>query len=461
MKNIFPVALLAFCTAFLLFVSSCTDPLDVGTELLTEDRAAVGFTDTLKIQARTTIADSVRVYSSDRIVMNDFLFGNTSDPYFGETKAGIYMQPLLSRNTDAGGNFIEFKISDQSIIDSIILILPLDSSAIIGDIAGLFGIDVFEVIEPISVEENDDGEEAYFSNISFDTNPTPLASTTFVPSFDSVFVKDVINTISDDTIKLIRPHVRIALDPALGQRLLDMDTLTFEKDSSFLEAFKGLYLEPTGTSAGLLDFRLNNVWAGMYIYYRDQNDTLSYSFELGFAGKRISQYTHTYTGSVVGDFLDDNEQGDSLLFMQGMQGLLIEFEIPGLATFQNKVINKAELEFTVATFEDYDLDAYPPIKQIIALKRNDEGQLVTISDVSLFSNELSFYFKGQPVKQDDGSTTYTLNLSVHSQFLLDGTEPETIYLAISPRVGNANRVILKGAGSETTPAVLKVSFTDI
>ncbi len=461
MKNIFSLAVIAFCTSALLFISSCTDPLDVGTDLLTEDRADVGFTDTLKIQARTLIADSVHVFSTDRIITSDFLFGNIVDPYFGETKAAIYMQPLLSRDTDLGGDFIEFKISDQSVIDSIILVLPLDSSAIIGDITGAFGIDVFEVIEPISVDKNDDGEEEFYSNITFQTDPNPLASTTFVPSFDSTFVKIVINPSTGDTFRLTRSHVRIALDPALGQRLLDMDTITYKKDSTFLEIFKGLYLEPTGISPGLLDFSLNNVWAGMYIYYRDQQDTLSYAFDLGFAGKRISQYTHTYNGYVVDDFLDNNEQGDSLLFIQGMQGLLVAFEIPGLADFQDKVINKAELELTVATFEDYDLEAFPPVDQIVAFKKTDEGELVGIADITLAPTDLSFYFKGQPVKNDDGSTTYTLNISIHTQFLLDGSEPGTVYLAVSPKAGNANRVILKGSGATEAPAVLKVFFTDI
>ena len=461
MKNILSASLIALCTAVLLFISSCTDPLDVGTELLAEDTASVGFTDTLKIQARTLIGDSIRVYATDRIILSDFLFGNISDPYFGETKAGIYMQPLLSRDTDAGGNFVEFKFSDQAIIDSIILVLPLDSSGIIGDISGAFGIDVFEVIEQISVEENDDGEQEFYSNSSFETNPTPLVSTTFIPSFDTIFVKEVINPSTGDTITLSRPHVRIALDPALGQRLLNLDTLTYEKDSTFLEAFKGLYLEPTGTSAGLLDLSLNNTWAGMYLYYRDQEDTLSYAFELGFAGRRISQYTHTYNGYVVNDFLDDNEQGDSLLFLQGLQGLLIAFEIPDLDNFQNKVINKAEIELTVATFDDYDLELYPPIGQIVAFKRNDDGDLVGIADVSLAPTDLSFYFKGQPEEQSDGSTTYTLNISIHTQFLLDGSEPETIYLDISPKAGNANKVMLKGSGAVENPAVLKISFTDI
>jgi len=459
MKNILTSSLLAIFAVCILMINSCTDPLDVGSELLDEDRANVGFTDTLNLQAKTVIGDSVSVYITTNSLVNDFLFGRMEDSYFGITESAAYLQPLLSR--DLGGEYLDFPLGGEAIIDSIILILPLDSSAVFGDISGTFGVDVFEVTEPIEVDANEAGNRIYYSNTSFATNPVPLASTSFIPSFDSVFVKNTSTSFTTGNIPLIVPHLRIPLDPMLGQRFLDQDTMTYVNDSTFLEFFQGLYIKPTGTSAGLLDLNLNQSWAGMHIFYQEGGDTLKYIMEIGTIGRRLSQYTHEYTGSVVDPFLESSSINDSLLFLQGLQGLLVEFKIPELANLGNKVINQAILELTVASFDDYDLEAFPPVDQIVAMKRNDEGNLVFIDDVSVASNSLEAYFGGQPIEQSDGSFTYRFNISIHTQYVMDGSEPETIYLAIFPRTGNPNRVILKGSGATNNPAILKISFTDI
>lgn len=461
MKKIFQASVLAICSVCLLFVSACTDPLDVGTELLSGDQASVGFTDTIKIQAKTIKGDSVRAFAPTATPLHNYLFGRYQDEFFGVAEAAVYLEPLLLR--DAGGQFVEFKQREGAIIDSIVLVLPLDSSAVFGQVNTSFGIDVWELDEKIDNELDDNGILAFYSNSSFDTKPTPLASTSITPNFDSVFVKNVINSINSNVLTVLkRPHLRVPLDPAIGQAFLDQDSTVYKNDSTFQEYFKGLYMQPNADSEGLLDFSLSiNNWAGIYVYYQQGGDTLSYNFELGTIGKRINQYKHDYTASMVGDFLDDTTKGDSLLFLQGMEGLLVELSIPELSNLAGKVINKAELEFTVAVPDDYDLDTYPAVGQIIALTKDDKGVLTFLEDVAVLSNDLDAYFGGHDVEAEDGSITYNMNLSLHLQGLLEGTEPDEIYLAIVPRPGNANRVILKGAASSEQPAILKISYTDL
>jgi hypothetical protein len=464
MKNSFWAKLLVVCCALSLVLTNCTDPLEVGANLLDEDRARVGFTDTLQLKVRTEIADSVSAFSPGVGAISTFLFGRTENPYFGITEAGFYLEPLLSR--DLGGNPIDFLSTfnpNTVILDSIVLVLPLDSAGIYGDVNGQFGIEVYrvtEAIEPVVFDE--DGNVSFFSNVFYDTDPMPLASTMFRPNYDdSVFVKKDISFSSLDTVDLKAPHVRVRLDNAFGQTFFQQDTTVFANDSTLLEFFKGLYIKPTGISPGLLNFSLNRSWSGVYFYYRSGTDTLTYSLEAGSIGRRISTYTHDYQGYVAGDFIANPDTQDSLMFLQGLQGLQVAFEIPGLDNFSQKVINKAELELTVAMPADYDIIFNPVPTQIVALKRTDEGEYIVISDVSVLPNDLGVYFGGQPEEQAGGEVLYKLNMSIHTQYIIDGSERETIYLAVFPRPGNARQVIFKGPGAVVNPPVLKVSFTDL
>lgn len=464
MKNSFWTKLLVVCCALSFVLTNCTDPLEVGANLLDEDRAKVGFTDTLKLKVRTEIADSVSAFSPGVGAISTFLFGRTENPYFGITEAGFYIEPLLSR--DLGGNPIDFLSTfnpNTVILDSVVLVLPLDSSGIYGDVNGQFGLEVYRVNEALDpVEFDDDGNVSFFSNIFYDVDPMPLASAMFRPNYDdSIFVKKDISFSTLDTVDLKAPHVRVRLDEAFGQTFFQQDTTVFANDSTLLEFFRGLYVKPTGISPGLLNFNVNRSWSGVYFYYRAGTDTLTYSLEAGSIGRRISTYAHDYEGYVAGDFVENPDTNDSLMFLQGMQGLEVAFEIPGLENFDQKVINKAELELTVAMPADYDLIFNPVPEQIVALKKTDEGEFIVISDVSVLPNDLGVYFGGQPEEQTGGEVLYKLNMSIHTQYVIDGSEPQTIYLAVFPKAGNASQVIFKGPGAVVNPPVLKVSFTDL
>lgn len=452
------------CCALSFVLTNCTDPLEVGANLLDEDRAKVGFSDTLKLKARTEIADSVSAFSPGVGAISTFLFGRTENPYFGIAEAGFYIEPLLSR--DLGGNPIDFLSTfnpNTVILDSIVLVLPLDSSGIYGDVNGQFGLEVYRLNEALDpVEFDDDGNVSFFSNVFYGVDPMPLASAMFRPNYDdSIFVKKEVSFSTLDTVDLKAPHVRVRLDEAFGQTFFQQDTTVFANDSTLLEFFKGLYVKPTGTSPGLLNFNVNRSWSGVYFYYRAGTDTLTYSLEAGSIGRRVSTYTHDYDGYVAGDFVENPDTNDSLMFLQGMQGLEVAFEVPGFENFDQKVINKAELELTVAMPADYDLIFNPVPEQIVALKKTTEGEFIVISDVSVLPNDLGVYFGGQPEEQTDGEVLYKLNMSIHTQYVIDGSEPQTIYLAVLPKAGNASQVIFKGPGAVVNPPVLKVSFTDL
>ena len=82
---------------FAIGLSNCTDPLQVGSNLLEEDRASVGFTDTLSLKARTIPGDSVIAYAPNGL-LTTFLFGRTEDEFFGTTETAIYFETFLPRD---------------------------------------------------------------------------------------------------------------------------------------------------------------------------------------------------------------------------------------------------------------------------------------------------------------------------------------------------------------------------
>lgn len=456
MKSFLSFLSIALFGAGVLFWTGCTDPIDVGSDLLSEDRATVGFTDTLDVSAITVIGDSVRTYSpSFSSQLNTYLLGRTEDPFFGVTEAGIYATPLLLRS-QTNGVFVDFTYGAQASVDSVYLILPLDSIGTYGDFSSIYSVDVFEVIEKI-----DFAEEDYYSNVNFAFDAMPIGSAAFVPSLDSTFVTTLLLENLSDTAT-VAPHIRIPLNNELGERLMSQDTAIYNADSSFVEFFRGIYIKPNAVSDGFINTNLfTKTWGGIYVYYTEQDSLKEHAFPISALSGKISRYAHDYTGSMVGDFLENPALGDSLLFLQGLQGLLIKMNIPDLDNLAGKVINKAELEFSLAVLEDYDLNLDPPAPQIVAYKRNDEGQLVVIDDVTIFPNDLDLYFGGQPKEQDDGTIRYSLNLSVHLQYMIDGSERDNLYIGIVPRTANPSRVIFRGDGVSESPARLKVSFTDL
>lgn len=454
MNLLLPGLLLA---VFSLTLTHCTDPIDIGGDLLDEDQASVGFTDTLSLKARTVAGDSISVYSFNSSALQNYYLGKVNDPYFGEVTTSLYLQPLLLRDPFTG-LIQEFTPDPTAQVDSVVLVLPLDSSGVFGDVSGAFALEVYELTESIAYLEDD----IYYSNTDLALAADPLAGVSIRPNFDTTFVTKLIVERSGDTASVGR-QLRIPLSNSLGEFLLSQDSTFYQSDSVLLEQFRGLYVRPTELTGGLLDIDFARPWGGVHFYFSQPDTTTSYILPVNALSAHINRYEHDFSAGTVGDYLDNEAKGDSLLFLQGLEGLLVELEIPNLQELDGRAINKAELEFTVATLPGYDLDDRPPVDQILAYYRNDDGNLVVIDDVAtgIDLGAIDLFFGGFPEEVESGKFTYRLNLSIHLQYMLNGALPETIYLAVFPRAANAGQVIFYGPGSSLSPARLKVAFTDL
>lgn len=462
MRNRNPLGALVALFVLLVSYSACTDPTEVGAELLDVDRAQVGFTDTFNLQATSVRSDSVLVYSPSYLTVENYFFGRFDDPVFGTTEASFFLRPRLRRDPFTQ-DFADpvFVTNPTARLDSLVLILPLDTSATYGNIAQTYGVDIFEMLEPADIDV------AYYSDTLLPFNPMPVSTASFVPDFDSTLVSAY--EVTGLTDSLIRPHVRIRISGEYAQRYMNRDSTVFQSDSLFAEAFPGLYLRPNTTNGGLIDFDLLEDYAGLYLYYHTGiADPAVYGFSLS---ARISHYEHDYSNSIAGNFLNSPSAGDSLIFVQGPAGLLGKVDLTDLTDLNGQIVNDAELEMRVRRLPEDDPDDYPLPEQLLLFFINPEGEMQVVPDVFFNQTNLSFLFGGAP-EEENGEIVYRMKLSVHLQDIIDGEAPATIFIGAEdfdtfPNVGPSRvvdksaRVVLAGPRGGEGAIRLKVAFTKL
>jgi hypothetical protein len=447
--------------AGLLWISSCQDPISLGADLLDEDRASVGFTDTLQVRARTVMGDPVRTYAPQLInQLRSYLFGDFADPVFGRSRSAIYAQVRPER--------FRPDFSD-SVLDSIVLVLPYDTNGLYGVLAGTtFGMEVLPLAESMNR-----GEE-YFSDRAFATDPSPLAQVDFTPSFDSISVIEYISATVRDTIRF--PHLRVHLDPQFGRELLNLDSAVWESDTTWLDYFPGIHLRPTVETPGLISFALNEQTyrGGIYLYYT-QGDTVQRQFQLEIDefSTRMTNYQHGYEGAVPAPMIGDYAAGDTMLFAQGMAGLNTEIEILGTEELGTVIVNKAELEINLHELSRGD-EHYPPAERLMLFTREEDGRLRVIDDVLIAASAPSGVRGAFGGVLDEESGAYTMNISAYFQELIINEASPTLILAVFPRTGTTElilqetpkagspeRVVLNGARHPSGGIRVTLAFTKL
>ncbi len=445
---------LAFCAlAFGILINSCNDPSALGSELLEEDQVDIFHTDTISIIASTVQEDSILTFDPNPSVnFNSFQFGDFNDPIFGNVVAGFYGQIIPGFNPP---NYTD------AVLDSIILTLQYDSSGIYGKVTDeSFGLGIYRIMDVINLEEQ------YFSNQTLIVDEAmPLAE---ISSFTPMFaVSDSIKGLIDytfnpdgDTIT-IAPSLRIPLPLSLGDEFINYDSVDYSSNTNFLELFNGIHVRPLVQTPGMLSFDISALsTAGITVYY--SRDTVNVQYEYDFSSRfvQFNNFKHDRTGTIVEDFINTPERGDSLLFIQAMAGPNVKIEFPEIEAFQNVIINKAELIFTVAIHPDDDQENYPPIESLIAADINDNDEFVFLSDIVLGGN--SFGGRVETVEeQGEIIQQYSMNISGYFQDIIDEVQDNTIYLRAFPKQERSDRVIIYGPGHSKYPMKLQLTYTKL
>jgi len=431
---------LSFLVLLSLLLWSCNDPTSIGSELLEEDTAQLKSTDTVRVEARTVRVDSIRT-TVPFSALNGYIWGDFLDPIFGRSTARIF--------AEAKPEFINPNF-DNVEVDSVVLVLPYDSTLFYGKTNQEYSVEVTRLLDILPNDRD------LYSDVTFTKDLGPLGSATFRPSLDSV---EVLNYTGLNTEVLTFPQLRVPLNIEFGRQLVRLDTSVFQSDSLFTEFFKGLAIEPTATTEGLIGFDLFNQRSGIFIYYT--RDTIQDQFQLEFNNAAVKHlnFEHDYGGSEV-------EQGlgklDSTAYVQGMSGLDLEITFPDLDQLQDVVVNKAELKLFLRPESRGDTIPLDAADQLIISYRGSSGNQILIDDVFFTQADLQDQFGGfVEDDMDDEPPVYRMNLAAHFQDIIDGVVPNTITVSILRKQESPKRTVLFGTGAAQFSPRLELTFTDL
>ena len=456
--------------AFVALLFTCSKPSPIGDGQLESELVGVLFTDTVKITAQSVDEDSIEVFAPGRPTPIA-LFGNYEDPIFGNINASVYTQ-IRFLNDVIGPD-----IDSAAVLDSVVLVLAYDSTSVYGDYEQMQSVEIYRVIETMETSAT------YFSNTSFNVDPTPLGSKL---DFNPRPKENVeIGITGQDTTREVHPHLRVRLNDGFGRYLISLKDSAdiFNDQDAFKNTLRGFHIKPVGNPTNsILAFDLlnqlnGNGLSGLWLYYHVETDTdtLSeeYRFRIDEIDVRVTNFDQDDENSIADDFANDPQLGDSLLFIQGMVGKNIEVKFPNANQLSNIAVNKAELELTVANLPG-DNDMLDPSFRIFAYTMED-GVFQVIDDIAFDGNILNVgspYDGRQRELEDDSGmmiTQYRLNLAVFFQDLIRENSDQSIYLRVSEpnRAFNytkeviPSRTVIFGPGHSEHPMKLNLYYTKI
>ena len=427
------------------FLSTCNDPTTLGSDLLSDDTTQLEFFDTLTIEAITEIGEPLPTNFAGNNVIDGFVFGNMNDPIFGKSQSSIFFQvvPRIS----------ETFILENPILDSVILNLPYYPNGFYGRQPDQYTIDIFRMAE------NVDGAAEYFSDTSFQVSDT-LASVSVFATGDTVSYLDY-SGIVPQTVSL--PTLRIPLNlKTIGAELFNLDSVTLTNNDAFLETFNGIQLRPGNETQGMIAFDLLTPAAGLFYYYSEDSTFFQYQFALRKFSLKFLSFEHDYSNTPIEEAVAS--ETDSILFSQGMSGVVTKLRFPTIGAFRDRnfIINKAELQVSLASLDGDLPETFTPTEQLVLAFRNDAGELQAISDVTFGLSSGNNRFGGAIEDNPEPSPdTYTMNISTFFQEMLDGAQDPELYILVSPKVSNASRVVLFGPSHPEYGIKLRVTGTNL
>jgi hypothetical protein len=395
-------------------------------------------TDTFTINATTVLLDSVR---SDDLELA--LLGSIIDPEFGMGTASVSAQFQPSTNTVDFGNI------SSLIVDSVSLSLVY---------SGYYGRQSSQQFLVNELTQDIYKDSAYYSSRVFQLSSENLLSkTTYLPNYTRKGI-----AAGDEPEQL-----KMRMNNDFGQRLINQTIISADGET-FVKEFKGVHIASdvdqsftsvaTGGWGAIWLFDLANEYSRIKVYYHNDTDTSSYDYIFTDDLTRVNHFTHNYSGFSVESAITNAETGEALLYMQGMAGVAVDFDIPyleGIVDDGPVTINKAELVFTV---EDGTTDTYVPELNYVLRVKTEGGNYTQTID------QLDGQYDAGGELNTENEYRFLVNRDV--QFLAnnftEGNDYNFGYRLVSiSSATEPGRTILKGTKAGTGEVKLIVSYTPI
>jgi len=435
----------------LLAVSSllvrCTDPTVIGGELLDGNQLPVVFSDSLPVQLTTQLGDTSQV-ASFQVSAGSFAVGCLQDPLLGTSRASVGFE-LLERDSS-----IQL---DGLTIDSVVLVLPLDTSAQVGDPTALVSLRVLQaeagtitLLEPLT------SEPLVSTGVEYGTYAAVPPRNETTENFFGA---------NETTVDTVAPQIRIPLNqnfiddirPALDQGIAS-DTTTAIKDSLFAELFAGLIIEASDCSANFPAVSVidaNSSRFGVRIYYNRDDSLGQYSLSFFRNGTTTFKfrpfYQHEYASTFASSLLTGAADSDSISVVQSLDGLITKVSFPDLAPLNGVAINFARLQIPIIR------DGFAqPLDRLVPARRNSVGDLVPIGASSATFDAPFAAIEGgalERIAAPAGSTrdsidVYNFNLTSYFQAIAEGTQTGDLFLLPVGQVQIGGRSLLVGPDND-------------
>jgi Domain of unknown function (DUF4270) len=330
---------IAIIAAIAIVLPACrkiNDSTELGGGLIPPIDNITTFETFLDIESDNKIFnDTTKVLFNDELALGHI----SSDPEFGGTHADAYFN-IVPANTF----FNPFTDKDSVVaIDSVVLSLSYQGS--FGDTNSVQTVRVFEIAQ--SSDFNDTTIYKYSHPVFTTTGPQLGAKT-----FQINKLKDsILHIRKKDTTKLANV-IRIPLINQLGDRFKLYDTTKtanggFRNDSIFKKLFKGLAIVADPSGNALTYFSpTDNAKSKLTIYFRVKRpanviDTTSTDFYHLADGQ--ANLVRRTPGGGWNAYLNNGIPNDDKIYLQSTPGSYAELKIPGLSTFNNAVIHRAEI----------------------------------------------------------------------------------------------------------------------
>lgn len=378
-------------------------------------------------------ADTTKVYYNDGLALGHI----SNDPEFGATHANAYFNigsPYFSNATNANPNtFYPFINKDSVVIDSVILSLSVEKSY--GDTNTVQTIRVFEIAQNPGFS---DTTLYKYDTTDFQTTGAQLGS----KSFQIKNLKDsILHIRKKDTTKLA-DVIRIPLPNQLGTRLASYDTSNtsnggYRLDSIFKTLFRGLAIKADNSGNALTYFSPSNqLKTKLVVYFRvTKNGVIDTTFT-EFYHQTLGQanvVTRTQSNGWL-SYLNNGLPNDDKVYLQSVPGSYASLKIPGLDTFKNAVIHRAELVMNSLPSSQEGIFVQPVGLFLDRISTNADTAFTfdTDMDVQLAGLDFTYNFSafGGGLKSSD--STYRFNLSKYVQDIITLKKPNQTLRLYAP-----------------------------
>jgi hypothetical protein len=466
-----------FFIAILLAAQACTriSSTEIGAGLIPPIDGINTFDTFLTVQTRNAGTDTIRVSRADVQVVgrmsNDPLFGTTDATLNLEVKPVFYPYSFEVRK-------------DSLFLDSVVLTLAYDGAY--GDTLTPMGFEVREVTAGIN-------------NIKADSL---YSSTDVIPANNLLGTYTLDPRTFDDSVKVFRDttknQIRFRLNNSIGQRLLNVfdSTNAYRSDSAYKANFAGLQIRPTSGN-GLVKINLNTTNTRLALYYkfrqresgRDSTTVRYFNFNSVLCNS-ANTIIRNRNGSQAATYLaaGQTNSNQDLVFLQGGPGMFATLTIPGLTTFPNAIIHRAELQME-QIIDNPVLDNYFAAPNIFLAGFNDSIPHFAVPKDVLFGQQgvgNYFEFGGIPFKKTTPAgvvNAYNFNLTRYVQGIVSFKETihrlklyapykqplatnasGTFYSVVAVgavNVAGTGRVRLGGGNNATAPMRLRIIYSKL